>query len=201
VETASPGANDMLYAAIEATGFYPTVMAAAARRLLAGRAALGFVTMTDLMFDADSGVRTQAQLVAVSATKLLFWGAVEQPGEEGQPPLLRTYDRSVPLARVEDVRVECDILAPATFAESAADQDIGDVPTAVRVIVVLTPLHSIQLEPIFCDETDCEGGHGTFGDVQQEVIVVADTLAASAPARMRELLTFSETLAEAVGRG
>ena len=180
-----------LYAAIDESGFYPGVATAEVRRLLGGAAVRAQLVITDVSVDED-GLQMEAQVLAVTDDRIVFWGAFEQAGQDGDPPVLHGHARVFPLRKVADVRLLTSVTNPAEFA---AD----DVPDSVRVVFVMDQLDRFDLEPLGCQDEDCGGGHGFHGELVHDALLFYETKDAVGEVKLRELLRLGADVSALLG--
>ena len=180
--------SDALYASVSGCGFYPSVVAAGVRRVVGDEPVQGFLVRTDVHVDSTDGLQMEGQVAVATEDRLAFWGAYEQPGDEGEPATLNTHSRVFPMRKVSDVRVYTTVSNPAEFTE-------GDVPDTVRIVLIVDQMDHLDFEPFVCDDPDCGGGHGSRAEVIQDALVFYESRDVVGDDQVLELLAFADTIA------
>jgi hypothetical protein len=187
-----------MYEAIVATGLYAGVAIADVRRLVAGEPLVTSLVTTDLHMDLDAdgdadSVQVELQVLAVTGSRLVFWGAYEEAGRDGEPAVLHTHSRVMPLSKVSDVRILTTVSNPAEFGPD-------DVPDDVRVIFVLESIDRVDVEMAGCGDEDCDAAHGYLGDVIHDALMFGESREAVGEQRLSQLLEVAGIVSGLISR-
>lgn len=201
-----PDQTDELFDAISGCGFYPEVAEAELRRLLNRQPVRTHLVVTDVTLDAD-GVNMQAEILALTDNRIVYWAAYEDAdhsteesddadgtdGTREPQPTTRLYSHSrvIPLRRISDLRVL------STFADPA-DARFGDLPDTVRLVFVTDTMDHLAIDPVRCDDDECGGGHGFYGDAVNSAIMFADSKEVGGAEKVKDLLKVARVAGELI---
>lgn len=145
--------------AIERSGYYPALVADAVESALGTEPVLAYVVQHEATFDPTMEVRRHVTLLVLSQNRLILCHTDEHLATAETPrPHASTLTESVPLGRIQSVRVTRVVPDPASYAP-------GVPPTETLLTISWGVLGSVDLEPATCGDEACEVDHGFQGTV------------------------------------
>lgn len=180
--------------AIERSGYYPALVADAVESALGTEPVRAYVVQHEATFDPAMEVRRHVTVLVLSDTRLLVCHTDEHPATEEMPrPHASTQTESVPLDRIQSVRVTRVVPDPASYAP-------GVPPSEALLTISWGVLGTVDLEPAACGDESCEADHGLQGTVTADDLSLRVSEAADGAEAVAEVLTFAHALAEATAR-
>lgn len=181
-----------LRAAIERTGYYPTLVADAFEAALAGEAVEDYVVHQETTFDSDE-VRRHVTVLALTPTRVVV-GHTDDHAEVGSPTThATTSTEAVPLSGVRSVVVTRVVAEPETYRS-------GKPPQEVTLTVGWGAVSRLDLEPATCGDPACEADHGFTGTTTADDLALRVSSAAEGDEAVARTLSFARSLSAASAR-
>jgi hypothetical protein len=184
--------SDQLRSAIEASGYYPEVVADAVFAALAGEAVEAHLVHHEPTIDERDEVRRHVTVLVLTRTRLILAHTDEHAPDDVLPaPYTSSTTEAIDLTAVRTVVVNRMVANPATF-----DGNPGPVPGAAEAVLSIGwgAVSRIDLEPAGCADPNCDADHGYTGVVGSDDFSLRVSAAAEGPEAVGDLLDFARTL-------
>lgn len=171
---------------IEASGYYPDVVADSLFAAVAGEQVDAFVLQHEPTLDERDEVRRHVTVLVLTPTRLIIGHTDDHAPDDLLPaPYTSSTAEAVVLAAVKNVVVTRMVANPAQGAKRASE-------------AVLTIGWGgggrIDLEPAGCGDPDCDADHGYTGVVSGDDFSLRVSSAADGPEAVTDLLAFADAL-------
>ena len=178
-----------LGAAIEQSGYYPSVVREGVVAAVARERVVSFLVHHEPTIDRDE-VRRHITVVVLTPTRLILCHTDEHAPDDLLPePYTSTSTEAIKLDQVRSVVVNRMVANPA---------EITSTPVPAPAEAVLTigwgGINRIDLEPATCSDPQCEADHGYTGVVASDDFSLRLSSGAVGPAALDRLLAFADTL-------
>jgi hypothetical protein len=184
--------SHQLRSAIEASGYYPEVVADAVFAALAGEAVEAHLVHHEPTIDERDEVRRHVTVLVLTRTRLILAHTDEHAPDDVLPaPYTSSTTEAIDLNAVRTVVVNRMVANPATF-----DGKPGPVPGAAEAVLSIGwgAVSRIDLEPAGCTDPNCDADHGYTGVVGSDDFSLRVSAAAEGPEAVGDLLDFARTL-------
>ena len=181
-----------LRSAIEASGYYPEVVADAVFAAVAGEPVEAHLVHHEPTIDERDEVRRHVTVLVLTPTRLILGHTDEHPPDEALPaPYTSSTTEAVNLATVRTVAVSRMVADPASY-----DGPAGARPGASEAVLSVGwgAVARVDLEPATCADPSCEADHGYTGVVGSDDFSLRVSAAAEGPDAVADLLDFARTL-------
>ena len=176
-----------LGAAIEKSGYYPTVVRSGVEAAVAGERVVSFLVHHEPTIDRDE-VRRHITVVVLTPSRLILCHTDEHEPDDLLPePYTSTSTEAVKLDSVKSVVVNRMVANPATVTSSPA-------PAEAVLTIGWGGINRIDLEPAACSDPQCEADHGYTGVLASDDFSIRVSSAADGQASVDRLLAFAEIL-------
>jgi hypothetical protein len=185
------GAHD-LRSAIEASGYYPDVVADAVFASVAGESVEAHLVHHEPTIDERDEVRRHVTVLVLTPTRLILAHTDEHPADDIiAAPYTSSTTEAISLAAVRTVVVNRMVANPASFAGEAVPQ-----PGATEAVLSIGwgAVSRIDLEPASCGDPACEADHGYTGVLGSDDFSLRVSAAAEGPEAVGGLLEFARSL-------
>ncbi len=188
-----------LRAAIEASGYYPDVVADAVNAAVAGEPVSSFLVHHEPTIDERDEVRRHMTVLVLTPSRLILAHTDEHAPDDLLPePYTSSSTEAVSLAAIRSVVVNRMVANPASYAG-------GPIPPPGANEAVLTigwgAIGRIDLEPAGCSDPECDADHGYTGVVSSDDFSLRVSAAAEGPEAVAGLLGFADALSARTGSG
>lgn len=171
--------------AIEATGYYPEVVADCVASAVGGEDVVSFFVHHEPTFEHDE-VRRHLSVLVLTPTRLVLTHTDEHAGDELLPePYTSTSTESVALRSITSVVVTRMVTNPAGGPSRPAEAVLTLGWGGVR---------RMDLEPAACADPNCEADHGYTGMLASDDFSLRVSAAADGVDAVAALLAFAESV-------
>jgi hypothetical protein len=177
---------------IEASGYYPDVVADAVFASVAGERVEAHLVHHEPTIDERDEVRRHVTVLVLTPTRLILAHTDEHAPDDILPaPYTSSTTEAIALSAVRTVVVNRMVANPATFAGEAVPE-----PGANEAVLSIGwgAVNRIDLEPAACGDPACEADHGYTGVVGSDDFSLRVSAAAEGPEAVGELLDFARSL-------
>ncbi|MEW1752544.1 DUF5998 family protein [Streptomyces angustmyceticus] len=179
-----------LRAAIERSGYYPTLVAEAVQAAVGGEPVVSYLVHQETTFDANE-VRRHVTVLVLTGTRFIVSHTDEQAADATSPsPYATTSTESVKLSRISSVVLSRVVANPESYTP-------GQLPREVVLTIGWGAVARLDLEPAACGDPNCEADHGYTGSSTADDLSLRVSEAGDGPDSVRETLTFAQALSEA----
>jgi hypothetical protein len=179
-----------LRASIEASGYYPDVVADAVFAAVAGEPVEAFLVHHEPTIDERDEVRRHVTVLVLTPTRLILGHTDEHAPDDLLPaPYTSSTSEAVLLSAVKSVVVSRMVANPAQYAGRA----VGIASEAVLTIG-WGAVGRIDLEPATCGDPDCDADHGYTGMLNSDDFSLRVSTAAEGADAVTQLLAFADAL-------
>ncbi len=188
-----------LRSAIEASGYYPDVVADAVFASVAGEAVEAHLVHHEPTIDERDEVRRHVTVLVLTPSRLILAHTDEHPGDDMLPaPYTATTTEAISLRAVRSVVVNRMVANPASYVGRPVP-----APGANEAVLSISwgAVSRIDLEPAGCADPACEADHGYTGMLAGDDFSLRVSAAAEGPAAVADLLDFSRALSGRTGAG
>jgi hypothetical protein len=185
------GSHD-LRSAIEASGYYPDVVADAVFASVAGEPVEAHLVHHEPTIDERDEVRRHVTVLVLTPTRLILAHTDEHAPDDILPaPYTSSTTEAIALAAIRTVVVNRMVANPASFAGAPVPQ-----PGANEAVLSIGwgAVSRIDLEPAACADPACEADHGYTGVLGPDDFSLRVSAAAEGPEAVGELLEFARSL-------
>jgi hypothetical protein len=181
-----------LRSAIEASGYYPGVVADAVFAAVAGESVEAHLVHHEPTIDERDEVRRHVTVLVLTPTRLILAHTDEHAPDEILPePYTSSTTEAVDLASVRTVVVNRMVANPETY-EGTSVALPG--PNEVVLSIGWGAVTRIDLEPATCGDPSCEADHGYTGVLGADDFSLRVSAAAEGPEAVSNLLGFAQSL-------
>jgi hypothetical protein len=184
---------------IEASGYYPDVVADAVFASVAGEVVEAHLVHHEPTIDERDEVRRHVTVLVLTPTRLILAHTDEHAPDDILPaPYTSSTTEAIALSAVRTVVVNRMVANPATFAGEAVPE-----PGANEAVLSIGwgAVNRIDLEPAACGDPACEADHGYTGVVGSDDFSLRVSAAAEGPEAVGELLDFARSLSARTAGG
>jgi hypothetical protein len=181
-----------LRADIEASGYYPDVVADAVFAAVAGEPVEAHLVHHEPTIDDRDEVRRHVTVLVLTPSRLILAHTDEHPADEVLPsPYTSTTTEAITLHAVRTVVVNRMVANPESYAGRGVPS-----PGANEAVLSIGwgGMSRLDLEPATCGDPQCEADHGYTGVVGSDDFSLRVSTAAEGPQAVADLLAFSEAL-------
>jgi hypothetical protein len=142
---------------IEASGYYPQLVADTLDVAVAGEPIRGHLVHGETTFDTET-VRRHLSVIVLTGTRLIFVHADDHAGDEehGSQPHGFSTSESVAVSAVRSVAITHVVPDPQHYAAGALGREI-------TLAINWGGVSRVDLEPATCGDPACEADHGYTG--------------------------------------
>ncbi len=171
--------------ALEATGYYPEVVAEGVGAAVAGERVVSFYVHHEPTFEHDE-VRRHQSVIVLTPTRLVLAHTDEHTGDDLLPePYTSTSTEAVSLGSVRSVVVTRMITNPTD----------GPRPPAEAVMTIgWGAVSHLDLEPAGCSDPECDADHGYTGVLSSDDFTLRVSATADGAHAVEGLLSFAQAL-------
>jgi hypothetical protein len=181
-----------LRSAIEASGYYPDVVADAVFAAVAEEPVEAHLVHHEPPIDERDEVRRHVTVLVLTPTRLILAHTDEHAPDDVLPaPYTSSTTEAVALSAIRTVVVNRMVADPASYA--GKELPAGGANEAV-VSIGWGAMNRIDLEPAACGDPACEADHGYTGVVGSDDFSLRVSAAAEGPQAVVELLEFARAL-------
>lgn len=181
-----------LRSAIEASGYYPEVVAEAVFASVAGEAVEAHLVHHEPTIDERDEVRRHVTVLVLTPTRMILAHTDEHAPDDLMPePYTSSTTEAINLGAVRTVVVNRVVASPASY-----DGRRGPVPGASEAVLSIGwgAVSRIDLEPAACGDPTCEADHGYTGMLGSDDFSLRVSAAAEGPEAVADLLDFARAL-------
>lgn len=183
--------SDELRSAIDASGYYPDVVADAVFAAVAGESVEAHLVHHEPTIDERDEVRRHVTVLVLTPTRLILAHTDEHAPDEALPaPYTSTTTEAIALSAVRSVVVNRMVANPAAYASKG-----GAGATEAVLSIGWGAVNRVDLEPAGCADPACEADHGYTGVIGSDDFSLRVSAAAEGPEAVAELLAFADALA------
>jgi hypothetical protein len=171
--------------ALDRTGYYPEVVAAAVVEAVGGEQVVSFYVHHEPTFERDE-VRRHQSVIVLTPSRLILAHTDEHTGDDLLPePYTSTSTEAVSLSAVSSVVV----------TRMTANPTAGPQPPVEAVLTIgWGAVHRVDLEPAACNDPQCEADHGYTGTLSSDDFSLRVSAAADGTDAVDGLLSFAASL-------
>lgn len=187
-----------LRAAIEASGYYPEVVADSVKAAVAGEQVVSYLVHHEPTIDRDE-VRRHVTVVVLTPSRLIVAHTDEHAPDDLMPaPYASTSTEAVTLASVRSVVVNRIVAHPASYVGKPVPP-----PGADEVVLTIGwgALGRLDLEPAGCSDPQCDADHGYTGMITSDDFSLRVSAAADGVEAVGQVLAFAESLSASSSGG
>ncbi len=174
---------------IDRAGYYPQLVADAAKHAVAGEDIASWVVHQETTFDGDE-VRRHVTVLALTPTRLVVVHTDDHIDTTSRTSYATTSAEAVALDRITTVVVSRVVADPARYIP-------GDAPQEVTLTVGWGAVSRLDLEPASCADADCDADHGYTGTSTADDLSLRVSAAAEGDGAVRRVLDFAAVLSAA----
>lgn len=181
-----------LRASIEASGYYPDVVADAVSAAVAAEPVEAFLVHHEPTIDERDEVRRHVTVLVLTPTRLILGHTDEHAADDLSPdPYTTSSSEALLLSSVQSVVVTRIVPNPAHYAGKAVQR-----PAVSEAVLTIGwgSVARIELEPASCGDPECEADHGYSGTLSSDDFSLRVSAAAEGPAAVTQLLAFADAL-------
>lgn len=180
-----------LRSAIEASGYYPDVVADAVFAAVAGESVEAHLLHHEPTIDERDEVRRHVTVLVLTPSRLILAHTDEHAPDDMLPaPYTSSTTEAINLGAVRNVVVNRMVANPASYAGAGVPFGANEAVLSIGWGAV----SRIDLEPAGCDDPACEGDHGYTGMVGTDDFSLRVSAAAEGPEAVSDLLDFARAL-------
>ena len=184
--------SEDLRSAIEASGYYPDVVAEAVFASVAGENVEAHLLHHEPTIDERDEVRRHVTVLVLTPSRLILAHTDEHAPDDVLPaPYTSSTTEAVDLAAVRTVVVNRMVANPETYAAATA---AVPAPNEVVLSIGWGAVNRIDLEPATCGDPACEADHGYTGVLGSDDFSLRVSAAAEGPDAVHDLLDFARSL-------
>lgn len=186
------GGSDGLRSAIDASGYYPDVVADAVFAAVAGESVEAHLVHHEPTIDERDEVRRHVTVLVLTPTRMVVAHTDEHAPDDVLPaPYTSTTTEAIALSAIRSVVVNRMVANPAAY-ESQRGRGAG--ATEVVVSIGWGAVNRVDLEPAGCADPACEADHGYTGVIGSDDFSLRVSAAAEGPEAVTGLLAFTDAL-------
>jgi hypothetical protein len=186
-----------LRSAIEASGYYPDVVADGVFAAVAGEPVTAHLVHHEPTLDERDEVVRHVTVLVLTPSRLIVAHTDEHAADEALPaPYTSTSTEAVSLTSISTVAVTRMVANPTAYEGKPVPP-----PGANEAVLSLGwgGMSRIDLEPAGCSDPDCDADHGYTGMVGPGDFSLRVSAAAEGPGAVAQLLSFAEALSARTG--
>ena len=184
--------TDGMRAAIERTGYYPSLITDAVTSALGPEPVTAFVVHHDAIFDQGMEMRRHMTVLALTPSRLVFSHTDEHPAEDADTrPRAETSTEAIRFSKVASVALTRVVPDPESYAPGVT------MPSEVMLTIGWNVLSHVELEPAHCGDESCEADHGYVGTITADDFSLRVSEAADGEQAVRQVLDFARALSDA----
>ena len=184
--------TDDLRVAIEKSGYYPDVVAAAVGSAIAHEPVVSYLVHHEPTIDERDEVRRHVTVLVLTPSRLVLAHTDEHAPDDLLPaPYTSTSTEAVSLSSIRSVVVTRMVADPASYAGRPVP---AQGPNEVVLTIGWGAVGRLDLEPAGCADPDCEADHGYTGVLSSDDFSLRVSAAAEGPEAVASLLTFADGL-------
>ncbi len=177
---------------IEASGYYPDVVADAVFSAVAGESVEAHLVHHEPTIDERDEVRRHVTVLVLTPSRLILTHTDEHAPDDILPaPYTSSTTEAVTLGSVRSVVVNRMVANPASYAGAHKGR-----PVASEAVLTIGwgAVNRVDLEPAGCADPECEADHGYTGLMSADDFSLRVSAAAEGPEAVAELLGFADAL-------
>ncbi len=181
-----------LRSAIEASGYYPDVVADAVFAAVAGEAVEAHLVHHEPTIDERDEVRRHVTVLVLTPSRLILAHTDEHAPDDILPaPYTSSTTEAINLGAIRTVVVNRMVADPASIEGKEVP-----MPGANEAVLSIGwgAVNRIDLEPAACGDPSCEADHGYTGVVGSDDFSLRVSAAAEGPEAVADLLDFARAL-------
>jgi hypothetical protein len=185
-----------LRSAIEASGYYPDVVADAVFAAVAGEAVEAHLVHHEPTIDERDEVRRHVTVLVLTPSRLILAHTDEHAPDDILPaPYTSSTTEAIHLRAIRTVVVNRMVADPASRGRQTP------LPVANEAVLSIGwgAANRIDLEPATCGDPSCEADHGYTGVVGSDDFSLRVSAAAEGPEAVEDLLDFARALSARSG--
>jgi len=176
-----------LRASIEASGYYPEVVADAVFAAVAGEPVEAFLVHHEPTIDERDEVVRHVTVLTLTPSRLILGHTDEHAPDDLLPaPYTSSTSEAVLLSSVKTVVVSRMVANPAQYSGSSASEAVLTIGWGA--------VGRIDLEPATCGDPNCDADHGYTGVLSGDDFSLRVSAAAEGPDMVSDLLAFADAL-------
>ena len=184
-----------LRADIEASGYYPDVVADAVFAAVAGEPVEAHLVHHEPTIDERDEVRRHVTVLVLTPSRLILAHTDEHAPDDVLPaPYTSTTTEAITLHAVRTVVVNRMVANPESYAGRGVPS-----PGANEAVLSIGwgGMSRLDLEPATCGDPECEADHGYTGTLVGDDLTVRMSVAADGSDRVSRLIHFASSLQRA----
>lgn len=184
--------SNELRSAIEASGYYPDVVADAVFSAVAGEAVEAHLVHHEPTIDERDEVRRHVTVLVLTPTRLILAHTDEHAPDEVLPaPYTSSTTEAVHLGSIRNVIVNRMVANPASYV---GEPVVAPGASEAVLSVGWGAINRLDLEPATCGDPGCDADHGYTGVIGSDDFSLRVSAAAEGPEAVAGLLGFAQTL-------
>jgi hypothetical protein len=181
-----------LRSAIEASGYYPDVVADAVFSSVAGEAVEAHLVHHEPTIDERDEVRRHVTVLVLTPTRLILAHTDEHAPDDVLPaPYTSSTTEAVHLRSIRTVVVNRMVANPASYVGKPV---VAPGASEAVLSVGWGAVNRVDLEPATCGDPNCDADHGYTGVIGSDDFSLRVSAAAEGPDAVANLLAFAQTL-------
>jgi len=178
-------------------GYYPELVSSVLEIALGDEPVDAYLVHVQTTFDEE--IRRHLTVLVLTPTRLVTAHVDDHDGDEENPASAVATTESVPLREIRSVALT-HLIAEPTKYRSAIDANGQVGASELNIAISWGAAGRIELEPMRCNNPDCEGDHGLLGEFVADDLVVRVASAAEGPAATAAAVDFARKLSAATAR-
>ena len=184
--------SENLRSAIEASGYYPDVVAEAVFAAVAGENVEAHLLHHEPTIDERDEVRRHVTVLVLTPSRLILAHTDEHAPDDVLPaPYTSSTTEAVDLGSVRTVVVNRMVANPESYAGAGPAMP---APNEAVLSIGWGAVSRIDLEPATCGDPACEADHGYTGLLTSDDFSLRVSAAAEGPEAVANLLGFADAL-------
>jgi hypothetical protein len=184
--------SENLRSAIEASGYYPDVVAEAVFAAVAGENVEAHLLHHEPTIDERDEVRRHVTVLVLTPSRLILAHTDEHAPDDVLPaPYTSSTTEAVDLGSVRTVVVNRMVANPESYAGAGPAMP---APNEAVLSIGWGAVSRIDLEPATCGDPACEADHGYTGVLGSDDFSLRVSAAAEGPEAVHDLLDFARAL-------
>jgi hypothetical protein len=181
-----------LRSAIEASGYYPDVVADAVFSSVAGEAVEAHLVHHEPTIDERDEVRRHVTVLVLTPTRLILAHTDEHAPDDILPaPYTSSTTEAVNLGSIRTVVVNRMVANPASYVGKRV---VAPAASEAVLSVGWGAINRLDLEPAGCGDPSCDADHGYTGVIGSDDFSLRVSAAAEGPEAVASLLDFAQVL-------
>ena len=181
-----------LRSAIEASGYYPDVVADAVFSSVAGEPVEAHLVHHEPTIDERDEVRRHVTVLVLTPTRLILAHTDEHAPDDILPaPYTSSTTEAVHLRSIRTVVVNRMVANPASYVGKPV---VAPGASEAVLSVGWGAVNRVDLEPAACGDPNCDADHGYTGVIGSDDFSLRVSAAAEGPEAVANLLGFAHTL-------